>query len=83
MSASETTRIASAHVPRKEGADKLMGCARYGNDFECNVVWHGATVRSSISCGPICSIGFRRLMDWTEFAAVRVPKRCSTFSGAV
>jgi CO/xanthine dehydrogenase Mo-binding subunit len=65
-----TTRIVGTPVPRKEGADKLLGRARYVDDIERENMWHGATVRSSIPRGLIRSIDFDPCIDWTEFAVV-------------
>jgi CO/xanthine dehydrogenase Mo-binding subunit len=70
MATNATTRIVGTPVPRKEGADKLLGRARYVDDIECEDVWHGATVRSTIPRGLIRSIEFDRRIDWTEFAVV-------------
>jgi CO/xanthine dehydrogenase Mo-binding subunit len=70
MSTHAKTRIVGAPVPRKEGADKLMGRARYVDDMELEGMWYGATVRSTIPRGLIRSIGFDRRIDWSEFAVV-------------
>jgi len=70
MSTSAKTRIVGAPVPRKEGADKLLGRARYVDDIEREGMWYGATVRSTIPRGLIRSIGFDRRIDWSEFAVV-------------
>ena len=64
------TRIVGASVPRKEGADKIMGRARYVDDIEREGMWHGATVRSTIPRGLIRSIRYDRRIDWTEFTVV-------------
>ena len=64
------TRIVGASVPRKEGADKMMGRARYVDDIEREGMWHGATVRSTIPRGLIRSIRYDRRIDWTEFTVV-------------
>src|SRR5579862_8255848 len=70
MSRSAKTRVVGTAVPRKEGADKLLGRARYLDDIEREGMWHGATVRSTIPRGFIRSIGFDRRIDWREFAIV-------------
>jgi len=70
MGTSEKTRIVGAPVPRKEGADKLLGRARYVDDIEREGMWHGTTVRSTIPRGFIRSIGFDRRIDWSEFTVV-------------
>jgi CO/xanthine dehydrogenase Mo-binding subunit len=70
MSDREKTRIVGTSVPRKEGVDKLLGCARYIDDMEREGMWYGATVRSTIPRGFIRSIGFDRRVDWSQFAVV-------------
>jgi CO/xanthine dehydrogenase Mo-binding subunit len=70
MTTNATTRIVGTPVPRREGRDKLLGRARYVDDIECEDMWHGATVRSTIPRGLIRSIDFDRSIDWTEFAVV-------------
>ncbi len=65
-----TTRIVGASVPRKEGADKLLGRACYVDDMEREGMWFGATVRSAIPRGIIRSIAFDRHIDWSEFTVV-------------
>jgi len=70
MSTSPKTRIVGTSVPRKEGVDKLLGRARYVDDIEREGMWHGATVRSTISRGFIRSIEFDRRIEWSEFTVV-------------
>ena len=70
MTTHAKTRIVGASVPRKEGADKMMGRARYVDDIEREGMWHGATVRSTIPRGLIRSIRYDRRIDWTEFTVV-------------
>lgn len=70
MNSAVTTRVVGAPVPRKEGADKLLGRARYVDDIEREGMWYGATVRSSIPRGIIRSIQFDAAIDWSEFAVV-------------
>jgi len=70
MSTSVKTRIVGSPVPRKEGADKLTGRARYVADIEREGMWHGATVRSSIARGLIRSINFSPEIDWGGFVVV-------------
>ncbi|MDR3389525.1 MAG: hypothetical protein P4L92_20965, partial [Rudaea sp.] len=60
MSEKTTTRIVGAAVHRKEGADKLLGRARYVDDMERDGMWYGVTVRSTIPRGFIRSIEFDR-----------------------
>ncbi len=70
MSTHATNRIVGAPVPRKEGAEKLLGRARYVDDIEREGMWHGATVRSTVPRAIIRSIGFDRTIDWNEFTVV-------------
>jgi CO/xanthine dehydrogenase Mo-binding subunit len=70
MSTKTTTRIVGAPAPRKEGADKLLGLARYVDDIERKGMWFGATVRSNIARGLIRSIVFDSHIDWSEFTVV-------------
>ena len=74
MTAHATTRadsrIVGAPVPRKEGAEKLLGRACYVDDMEREGMWFGATVRSAIPRGLIRSIAFDLRIDWSEFAVV-------------
>jgi CO/xanthine dehydrogenase Mo-binding subunit len=70
MSASAKTRIVGSSVPRKEGVDKLTGCARYVDDIEREGMWHGATVRSGVPRGLIRSIEFDPNIKWSEFTVV-------------
>src|SRR5450631_2177807 len=70
MSTTAKTRIVGASVSRKEGADKLLGRARYVDDIVREGMLYGATVRSTIPRGLIRSIGFDRKIDWNEFTVV-------------
>ena len=70
MNTKTTTRIVGASVSRKEGADKLLGRARYVDDIEREGMWYGVTVRSTIPRGLIRSIGFDRHIAWSEFTVV-------------
>ncbi len=72
MITSEKTRIVGTAVPRKEGADKLLGHARYvEGDIHREGMWQLARpFGSSIPRGLIRSIGFDRRIDWTEFTVV-------------
>ena len=63
MSAHATSRIVGTPVPRKEGADKLLGIALYVDDIEREGMWHGATVRSTVPRALIRSIGFDQEID--------------------
>ena len=70
MSTKSITRIVGGASPRKEGAEKLLGRARYVDDIEREGMWFGSTVRSSIPRGLINSISFDRRIDWSEFTVV-------------
>jgi CO/xanthine dehydrogenase Mo-binding subunit len=70
MTANAKTRIVGAPVPRKEGVEKLLGRARYVDDIAPEGMWYGVTVRSTIPRGLIRSIGYDRLIDWSEFTVV-------------
>jgi CO/xanthine dehydrogenase Mo-binding subunit len=70
MSRNATTRIVGAPIPRKEGADKVLGRARYVDDMEREGMVYGATVRSTIPRGLIRSIVFDPRIDWSEFTVV-------------
>lgn len=70
MNTTAKTRIVGASVSRKEGADKLLGRARYVDDIVREGVLYGATVRSTIPRGLIRSIEFDRRIDWSEFTVV-------------
>ena len=52
------TRVVGVSVPRKEGAAKLTGQARYIDDLSLPGMIFGATVRSSIARGAIEEIRF-------------------------
>jgi CO/xanthine dehydrogenase Mo-binding subunit len=51
-----TSGIVGRSVPRKEGADKVTGAAKYVDDRSFPGMLHGRTIRSSIPCGAIVSI---------------------------
>ena len=64
------TRVVGVSVPRKEGAAKLTGQARYIDDLSLPGMIFGATVRSSIARGAIEEIEFREGIAWHEFTIV-------------
>jgi CO/xanthine dehydrogenase Mo-binding subunit len=64
------TRIIGTPQLRKEGIDKLLGRAKYIDDIECEGMWHGATVRSTIPRGRITAIHYDPRIDWSEFVIV-------------
>ena len=64
------TRVVGTSVPRKEGAAKLTGQARYIDDLSLPGMIFGATVRSSIARGAIEEIKFGEGIPWHEFTIV-------------
>ena len=64
------TRVVGVSVPRKEGAAKLTGQARYIDDLALPGMIFGATVRSSIARGAIEDIRFGEGIAWHEFTIV-------------
>jgi len=63
-------RIIGASVPRKEGRDKVTGCALYVDDMTLPGMLHGATVRSRIPRGRIRKISFDAAINWNEYVLV-------------
>jgi CO/xanthine dehydrogenase Mo-binding subunit len=64
------TRIVGTPQIRKEGVDKVLGRAKYTDDFEKEGLWHGATVRSTIPRGRIRAIHYDPPIPWSEFVIV-------------
>jgi CO/xanthine dehydrogenase Mo-binding subunit len=64
------TRVVGVSVPRKEGAAKLTGQARYIDDLSLPGMIFGATVRSTIARGAIEEIKFGEGIRWHEFTIV-------------
>src|SRR6266540_5643544 len=50
-------------VPRREGADKVTGRARYTDDLTIPGAWYGKAIRSTVPRGRIRSITFDPLFD--------------------
>ena len=69
MAASATPRLTPSSVgrsvPRKEGASKVTGEARYTDDLVVPGAWYGQTIRSSVARGTIRSITFDPGFDWS------------------
>src|ERR1700733_4824511 len=63
-------RIVGTPQVRKEGVDKVLGRAKYVDDLECEGMWYGATVRSTIPRGLIRAIHYDQRIDWSQFARV-------------
>ena len=57
-------------VPRREGAAKVTGAARYTDDLSVPGAWYGKTVRSTIPRGRIRSITLDPAFDWARVAVV-------------
>ncbi len=58
-------------VPRREGADKVTGRARYTDDIAVPGAWYGKTVRSTIPRGTIRSITLDpAVFDWSRVVVV-------------
>ncbi len=57
-------------VPRREGADKVTGRARYTDDIAVPGAWYGRTIRSTIARGAIRSIMLDPAFDWSRVVVV-------------
>jgi len=57
-------------VPRREGADKVTGRARYTDDITVPGAWYGRTIRSTIARGAIRSITLDPAFDWARLVVV-------------
>jgi CO/xanthine dehydrogenase Mo-binding subunit len=57
-------------VPRKEGASKVTGEARYTDDLVVPGAWYGQTIRSTVAKGTIRSITFDPGFDWSSVTVV-------------
>jgi len=57
-------------VPRREGADKVTGRARYTDDLVVPGAWYGRTIRSTIARGRIRSISLDPAFDWSRVVVV-------------
>ena len=57
-------------VPRREGADKVTGQARYTDDLVVGGAWYGRTIRSTIARGTIRSIVLAPAFDWSRVVVV-------------
>ena len=64
------TRSIGKSVPRKEGREKVTGCARYVDDLTFPDMLHGVTVRSPAPRGRIREIRFEGEIPWNEFTIV-------------
>ena len=57
-------------VPRREGADKVTGRARYTDDLVIPGAWYGKTVRSTVPAGRIRSITLDPAFEWSQVVMV-------------
>ena len=57
-------------VPRREGADKVTGRARYTDDIAVPGAWYGRTIRSTIARGAIRSLTLDPAFDWSRVVVV-------------
>ena len=64
------TRSIGKSVPRKEGREKVTGCAHYVDDLTFPDMLHGVTVRSPAPRGRIREIRFDGEIPWNEFTIV-------------
>ena len=57
-------------VPRRDGASKVTGEARYTDDLVVAGAWYGKTVRSTVARGTIKSIELQAGFDWSRVVVV-------------
>jgi CO/xanthine dehydrogenase Mo-binding subunit len=57
-------------VPRREGADKVTGRARYTDDIVVPGAWYGQAIRSTIARGAIRSVTLDPAFDWSRVVVV-------------
>jgi CO/xanthine dehydrogenase Mo-binding subunit len=62
--------VVGRSVPRREGADKVTGRARYTDDITVAGAWYGRTIRSTIARGAIRSITLDPAFDWSRVVVV-------------
>lgn len=62
--------VVGRSVPRREGAAKVTGAARYTDDLVVPGAWYGKTIRSTIPRGRIRSITFDPAFDWKRVVVV-------------
>src|SRR5277367_1452011 len=63
-------RVIGKSVPRKEGREKVTGCAKYVDDLKFAGMLYGATVRSPAARGKILGIHFEPGIPWNDFTIV-------------
>lgn len=57
-------------MPRREGAAKVTGAAKYTDDLDVPHAWYGKTVRSTVPRGRIRSITLDPSFDWSQVVVV-------------
>src|SRR5574341_535406 len=57
-------------VPRREGADKVTGKARYTDDLAVAGAWFGKTIRSTVARGLIREVTLDPAFDWSRVTVV-------------
>ncbi len=57
-------------VPRREGADKVTGRARYTDDLVVAGGWYGKTIRSTVARGTLRAITLAPAFDWSRVVVV-------------
>src|SRR5712691_2425071 len=62
--------VVGRSVPRREGADKVTGRARYTDDIPAPGAWYGKTIRSTVPRGRIRSITLDPAFDWQRVVVV-------------
>ena len=65
-----TTSTIGRSVPRREGAAKVTGAARYTDDLAVPGAWYGKTIRSTVPRGRIRSITLDPTFDWSRVVVV-------------
>ena len=68
-----TTSTIGRSVPRREGAAKVTGAARYTDDLVVPGAWYGKTIRSTVPRGRIRSITLDPTFDWSRVVVVTAP----------
>ena len=70
MTDSTASPAVGRSVPRREGADKVTGRARYTDDLVVPGAWYAKTIRSAIPRGTLRSITLDPAFDWSGVVVV-------------
>ena len=70
MTDSTASPAVGRSVPRREGADKVTGRARYTDDLVVPGAWYGTTIRSTVPRGTLWSITLDPAFDWSRVVVV-------------